>query len=304
MPYRKSNTQYKSELFELYGDKITYNNIHYCGIKSIVSFECTFCGSRYSRNARKLLLGKFKCKSCSLKNIYKENFKVFLEKANKKYNYKYDYSESVYKSTDVKIKIKCPKHGYFYQTPYKHLSLKYGCPACANDFNKKTGLLNKETIIERFKKTHGEKYDYSKVEYNGVFEKVEIICPIHGSFFQTPKNHISGNKCKKCTKHVSNISKQWLDSISDKLILEYMLPENKNLIVDGYDPETNTVYQFHGDYWHGNPDVYDPNKIHGHRKETYGQLYEKTKAIDSEIQEYGYNLVIMWESDYRNSYSR
>ncbi|ASV44136.1 hypothetical protein PBI_SCTP2_121 [Salicola phage SCTP-2] len=78
-----------------------------------------------------------------------------------------------------------------------------------------------------------------------------------------------------------------------------MLPENKNLIVDGFDPETNTVYQFHGDYWHGNPDVYDQNRTHGHRNVTYRELYENTKRIDNEIEGYGYNLVIMWENDYR-----
>jgi hypothetical protein len=58
--------------------------------------------------------------------------------------------------------------------------------------------LTKEIFIERAKAVHGDKYDYSKVNYVNSRTKVEIVCPVHGSFFQRPKTHLDGKGCKKC----------------------------------------------------------------------------------------------------------
>ena len=56
----------------------------------------------------------------------------------------------------------------------------------------------KEQFINEAKSIHGEKYDYSKVEYVNNSTKVRIICPIHGEFYQTPKSHLHGNGCPRC----------------------------------------------------------------------------------------------------------
>lgn len=58
--------------------------------------------------------------------------------------------------------------------------------------------LTTEEFIEKAKEVHGDKYDYSKVEYNGNTIKVCVICPIHGEFWQTPKSHLKGCGCKIC----------------------------------------------------------------------------------------------------------
>lgn len=55
-----------------------------------------------------------------------------------------------------------------------------------------------ETFIEKAKKVHGNKYNYSLTDYKGIFEKVKIICPIHGEFIQTAHNHLNGNGCPIC----------------------------------------------------------------------------------------------------------
>lgn len=67
---------------------------------------------------------------------------------------------------------------------------------------------------------------------------------------------------------------------------------------DGYCKKTNTVYEFHGDYWHGNPKKYDPNKRNEVAGKTFGELYKKTKARERYIKSQGYTLVVMWESEY------
>lgn len=56
-----------------------------------------------------------------------------------------------------------------------------------------------EDFINEARKVHGEKYDYSKTEYKGIFEKVTVICPVHGEFEQTAHNHLRGNGCPKCS---------------------------------------------------------------------------------------------------------
>lgn len=61
------------------------------------------------------------------------------------------------------------------------------------------GKLTTEEFIERAKEIHGDRYDYSKVVYKNVRDKVCIICPIHGEFYQTPNIHFRGNGCSECS---------------------------------------------------------------------------------------------------------
>jgi len=105
---------------------------------------------------------------------------------------KYDYSKVIYHKSKSKVIIICPEHGEFLQTPNNHL--KYKCPKCS--------ILKKpiKKHIKDFKKVHNNKYNYSKVHYINTMTKIEIICPKHGSFFQTPMSHKSGNGCPECSK--------------------------------------------------------------------------------------------------------
>ena len=106
----------------------------------------------------------------------------------------------------------------------------------------------------------------------------------------------------------SQKSIQWLESVmqSDNIHIqhalnggEYQIPGTRYK-ADGYCQETNTIYEFHGDYWHGNPEIYDENQIN----ETVGLsmkiLYNKTIEKENKIKELGYNLVTIWESHFNN----
>ena len=121
----------------------------------------------------------------------------FVEKARKVHGNKYDYSKVEYKNAHTKVCITCPIHGEFWQIPNDHLN-GCGCPKCKID---KITLLKKgttNTFIEKAKKVHGDKYDYSKVNYINAKTKICIICPIHGEFWQTPNKHLNGEGCIKC----------------------------------------------------------------------------------------------------------
>ena len=105
----------------------------------------------------------------------------FIEKAKKVHGDKYDYSKVEYVNSRTKICIICPQHGEFWQTPNAHL-MKEGCPKCKGENVSKVNRRTTNEFIEKAKKVHGDKYDYSKVDYKNNSTKVCIICPIHGEF--------------------------------------------------------------------------------------------------------------------------
>jgi very-short-patch-repair endonuclease len=135
------------------------------------------------------------CKACGIEkraNINKSNTEVFVEKARLKHGDTYDYSKVEYKTCKDKVIIVCKIHGVFLQKPNNHLSGK-GCDACGGTQTSNTNMFNKLALAK-----HGEKYDYSKVEYINNHTKVIIICKIHGVFLQKPNGHLDGKGCNKC----------------------------------------------------------------------------------------------------------
>ena len=144
------------------------------------------------RNNLKYGYGCPKCKREKLSKLKSMTKNDFIEKARKVHGNKYDYSKVEYKKTNEKICIICPEHGEFWQTPHNHL-IGCGCSKCAGIEKYTTN-----DFIEKARKIHGDKYDYSKVEYKNNRTKVCIICPKHGEFWQTPKNHLKGQGCNKC----------------------------------------------------------------------------------------------------------
>ena len=109
----------------------------------------------------------------------------------------YDYSLVEYKNAHTKVKIICPEHGIFEQKSYHHLRGQ-GCPECRYIKSGNKLRSTTEQFIKKAKVVHGNKYDYSLVDYKNNKTKVKIICHEHGIFEQTPNHHLSGNGCSKC----------------------------------------------------------------------------------------------------------
>ena len=78
---------------------------------------------------------------------------------------------------------------------------------------------------------------------------------------------------------------------------EYGIPETR-YHADGFCRDTNTIYEYNGDYWHGNPKIFQPDDLNKTTKCTHGELYQKTLKKEEDIRMLGYNLVTMWESDW------
>ena len=197
------------------------------------------------------------------------NTQSFVIKANKVHNNKYDYSLVEYKNYKIKIKIICPKHGEFEQTPRSHLN-GYGCKLCGIEKLKH----NTQSFVEKANKVHNNKYDYSLVKYKNSYSKVKIICPKHGEFEQRPNSHLSLKEgCPRCSVNISKIHNKlynhicnFIDvTINDRSII-------KPYEIDIFVPDCRLGIEINGLYWHS----YDHKESHIEKYKHYNK-YELCK---------------------------
>lgn len=127
----------------------------------------------------------------------------FIAEAKTKHGDRYDYSRTEYVNSTVKVTITCLMHGEFSIAPGHHLN-GVGCRKCYADRCKNS----QEEVLERFRKAHGDRYDYSKVIYEGTNKKVAIVCAVHGDFKQDANAHIKGSGCPKCANENQTLSKE------------------------------------------------------------------------------------------------
>ena len=124
----------------------------------------------------------------------------FIKKARGVHGDKYDYSKVEYVNTITKICVICKNHGDFWVVPEKHIHRHQGCPVCSYEEFRHKKTKTQKQFIEEAMRVHGDKYDYSRVEYVNSQTPVEIICPLHGVFVQKPNNHLRGNECPQCSR--------------------------------------------------------------------------------------------------------
>ena len=294
--YYKSNTiEFIEKAKKIYGDKFDYSKTEYKKAIEKVIIICKTHGE-FLLTPDSHLHGT-ECWVCG--GNYKSNTMEFIEKSKKIHGDKFDYSKTEYKRAREKVIIICKTHGQFLQTADSHLH-GIGCRKCYGFYDSTT-----PEFIERAIKIHGDKFDYSKTDYTNITEKVIIICKTHGEFLQTPSSHLIGSGCCKCNPKYSKPQIQWLNFIQSKynIIIKHALNDGEFKIpttrykADGYCEETNTIYEFHGDLWHGNPIMYNQEDISFFGKK-YGELYQNTLEREQQISDLGYNLVIMWEHDW------
>ena len=154
-----------------------------------------------------------KCKGDKTRERCRLSKEDFIKKANEVHEGKYNYTKVKYENNRTKVCIICPEHDEFWQTPADHTNGQ-GCPKCKGDKNSEIKTLTKEEWIKKVREKHGDKYDYSNVNYVGSHTKVCIICPEHGEFYQKPFHHTNGHGCPKCNlSHLERNVMKCLDDI-------------------------------------------------------------------------------------------
>ena len=234
---------------EIHGHKYDYSMVEY---KSIMDKVCIICPKHgeFWQTPNSHLNNKEECPKCAHRS-YKKTTDEFVSEARLKHGDRYDYSKVIYERENDKVCIICPKHGEFWQTPKLHLN-GGNCPKCANEKKGKKKRLSIDVFISKAKEIHGDKYDYSKVEYVNTDTKVCIICPIHGEFWQTPHNHIGQRQgCPKCSKSHMEIE---ISKLLDENGIEYeeqkkfeWLKYKKKLSLDFYLPKYNVSIECQGE---------------------------------------------------------
>lgn len=268
--------------------------------KDKVEILCLKCQT-YFRQAIQAHLKGSGCPTCGsekAKTAQVKGLEEFLKQASRLHQ-TLDYSEAVYVNNNTNIVVLCKRCLTKFQiTPHNNLD-GYGCRQCKkNDLIIANSEQKTKLFIQKAKTKHGEHFDYSKVVYLGNRKKVIIGCPkCKKDFLQAPINHLAGNGCYRC-RHVGKISLMenvWLDQLK-------IPKENRQIqLPTGHWADAlyqNTVYEFLGDYWHGNPKVYPSDEINKTNKLSFGNLYQKTLSRIELIKSAGYEFVFIWESDW------
>ena len=269
---------------KVHGDKYDYSKVKYVNALTKVTIICPIHGE-FEQTPAKHLSG-IGCASCARRK--KLNTEEFIKRAKEVHGDKYDYSKVNYIDSSTKVTIICPTHGEFEQTPASHFRGQ-GCPDCSG--SKK---LNTKEFIERARKVHGDKYDYSKVNYVNSTTKVTIICPIHGEFEQTPEKHLSGHGCPDCSGRKKLTTEEFIKKAKEVHGDKY---DYSKVNFENRDAKVTVICPIHGEFevtprrhlsGQGCPDCSGIKKLNTEEfikraKEVHGDKYDYSKVnyIDS-----------------------
>lgn len=232
-----SNEKYIAGCKKTHGDKFDYTNTNYKGDKEKIEVKCNICSTIFYPPAGLHKRGSG-CPECALEKN-RMGMPKFYVLAKEIHGEKYDYSLVNFKITNDYISIICKEHGIFEQTVAAHIYAKNGCPKCANYEGGRKNAMALEEFIRRAIEIHGDKYDYSLVEYINSETKVKIICPIHGVFEQTPSSHINnGYGCNACG-YISSFEK--LTNTKEIFVENAIIIHGDKFIYDDVDYKTNKV---------------------------------------------------------------
>ncbi len=246
---------------KIHGDKYDYSKVKYVAAKLPVKIICPLHGEFMQKPGDHVKQGS-ECPICGIikrNKSLESNTDEFIEKAKKVYGNKYDYSLVDYKNSKTPVIIKCKKHGNFEIEPNKHLSGR-GCQVCGLESRIKLKTKSVDNFLELSKKVHGNKYDYSKIDYKNRVTPVEIVCSKHGSFLQSPSNHITGQGCPTCSESKGEILvNSILNSYKIKSVRQHKFIDCTNKLKGGscrklpfdfYLPKMNVAIEYDGQQHH------------------------------------------------------
>ena len=225
-------------------NEYNYSRVIYRGQQKPVEIYCNACKKWFMQKPEYHWKGHG-CKICGRKKANEKeklSKEEFLRRAKEKHGDKYKYINLNFKSTQDYIEyicLNCGKNNK--QKVCEHL--KHGC-SC----NKR---LSQQEILERFKKIHKNKYNYSLVVYTGIMDKIKIICNKHNKIFeQIVLNHLNGSGCPKCNQSSGELIIE--NILKEKNILAERNKKYKNLIdlrelsYDFFLPKYNLLIEYNG----------------------------------------------------------
>lgn len=297
---RLTTEQFKTNFLKKYPDSLglDISAIEYKTAHQKVSVRCLKHDHQILVSPDNLIHGIKACNFCKSENISKANgytIDDFINKAVAVHGNTYDYSNTEWNGIAYHVSIRCNIHGEFTQNPQSHWA-GHGCLKCGY----KTLRKSKEEFIRQAIEAHGCKYLYSDIDYINNYTPVTIICPAHGEFRLDFRTHVLYKRgCPKCYPGNRSWPEiEWLNQlgIADENRQKRLKIGSKSFYVDA--KVGNTVYEFWGDFWHGNPKQFNLTETNTKCNKTFAELYHNTMVKRDMILSAGYELVEIWESDF------
>lgn len=264
-----------------HGDFYDYSRVVYERNSTKVEILCPKHGS-FLQAPTKHLSGQG-CPKCGQEKTVRthlQGYDTVLQRCREAHGDRYDYTLVKFDKVDEKVEIICPEHGIFKQALYLHYGGQ-GCPKCAKEVIKSARLSNTESFIASARQLHGESYDYSFVRYYNNKTPVEIVCPKHGSFWQTANDHLDGHGCSACNRQFNGVSKasedlmNFIRQLAPDLQQEVRMGTNKRFRADGYIPSKRLFVEYNGLIWHSRKFKRNKNDLK--------TRWEQAKALGCEL---------------------
>lgn len=244
--FRSNHDEFIERANEKHGGKYDYSKVEYDSAMKKVTIICPEHGE-FEMTPMNHLLGQG-CPKCSRRGL---SLPELITEFRKIHGDAYNYDKVVFGKMNDKVIMTCPKHGDFSQSPTKHLRGQ-GCPKCAVEKRSVVQTMTHDDFVMKSKAIHGDKYDYSKVEYVGAHIPVTITCKVHGDFNQIPNDHLCGHGCPSCGNNISTAETAISECIRS---FGFEPKENDRSILDGYEidvfvPSEHIGIEFDGLKWH------------------------------------------------------
>ena len=259
---RITQDEFLSEARKRHGDRYDLSEVVYQGRTKKIKVICKEHGPFYPQAGNFGYLGSG-CPECGRElNGSKRRRKEisYIAEGARVHKGRYSYGKVTRKNGVAMMWVICKVHGRYLQNAQDHLK-GIGCMKCARP------LRDQGTFMERAREVHGDKYDYSKVEYTKALNKVTIICPTHGEFEQTPSSHISAAQgCPMCAKVGPSTGQLEVHEFLNHHLpaeLEHGFDETRRSL-DVFIPEKNIAVEYHGLIWHSTAFAKDP--LHDYKK--------------------------------------
>ena len=192
---------------KVHGDKYDYSRSLYVNASTKLEIRCTEHGA-WMQLPGNHFAGKG-CHDCA--GLSRLSTEEFVRRSREVHGTRYDYGKSRYVNQKTRVWIICHTHGEFLQLPTEHYRAGSGCNRCASEKRGLQRRLNTDEFVDRANTVHGNRYDYSDVEYKRSTDLVTIICAEHGRFSQTPKDHWAGNGCPRCAHGAPLTTEQFVE---------------------------------------------------------------------------------------------
>lgn len=250
-------------------ERYDFTDARYTGaLERITGIRCREHGefSQYPAQLRKDGAG---CPSCGGEvraSKRRLTLDAVIAQARERHNGYYTYERAVYVNNTTKFMVTCPVHGDFSVSPNNHISGGKGCPVCGaakrGHRHSVLGAARKtadakiakfaDAFMREAREVHGDAYDYAAVEYAGAQHKIDIRCPKHGLFRQTPEHHLKrAHGCPECSHHRSKGEAALLHFVS---IFAGARTRDRSVVppkeLDIYVPSASLAIEYCGEYWH------------------------------------------------------